>query len=178
MTIKRKRRMKKYLGGYCYVIREDKGSGGFCVDKRYPRESEQKGVLKTYYVSDKGECDCPAGQKGKLCKHVRMTNNTMLGNTFDRKEAESIIFDFVDSMRSFKEGTCAASIGESRYGDAPTVRLGEVLCSMSQRPCVMYGETDGLLIRIEFVETSADFVKRLHEVRDVWMDRLAARQGS
>jgi len=132
------------LGGHIYVVEHVDGI------RRVHKVTDDKNK-QIYEVDRDGVCECPAGEHGRDCKHVRMAFGELEGHPFSRPKARRMLEAWIERARG--EVAHAKFVNLVRYKKGNTVKVATALATNFQVGCeaerfTLWTEIDGLLIRI------------------------------
>ena len=143
------------LGNFFYIIINDddyieilKYKKNTCVDDKSEPEAS--------YVIFNNECDCPAGIVGNLCKHIKMMEGTLVGNTFKLLEAETASDLFLQKLKEKPNTVDRAVLVGSIKCEPKDISVVDVLAHgglriddrQNLRKFIIYYENDGLLFKV------------------------------
>ena len=153
---------KQTLGGHIYLVEET--NYGHLVHK-VPNGEEAK---VAYAVDRDGVCECPAGEHGNLCKHVRLAEGTFEGPVVSKGKARRMLEAWLDTARG--EVPDAKFTNMLRFKKAETVAVATAVATKFQVGCeaprfTLWTEIDGLLIRVHVFKDPARYRAALSSAR-------------
>jgi hypothetical protein len=133
------------LGGHIYLVEHVRDG------KLVHKVGDEGAEKQVYFVDRDGVCECPAGEHGRVCKHVSMVEGTLAGPELSKGKARRMLEAWLDKAR--EEVPTAKFANLLRFKKAETVGVATAAATKFDVGCAasrftLWTEVPGLLIRV------------------------------